>query len=158
MEIRELKKYIIKNFDLLQVKGKFTNLLVKTKSTKLKKVYLLRNPQLSYQMCFLYTEKQIFCGCILARQSSDFMVELVKQVIKDTLHSPDKKNNSAQWTNIEKLKFKLIQLRFPNDFQSLKLIILAPLDDIILIADLFEVYGTIRKNMNTKINEIIKMK
>ncbi|MHA1673581.1 MAG: hypothetical protein ACTSYI_08125 [Promethearchaeota archaeon] len=131
--------------------------MVNNKSTKLKKVYLLRNPQLSPQMCFLYTEKQVFCGCILARQSSDFMVELAKQVIKDTLHSPDKKIDNTAWTNLEKLKFKLIQLRFPNDFQSLKLIILAPLDDITLIADLFAGYGTIGRNINRKINKIIKI-
>ncbi|TFH26252.1 MAG: hypothetical protein E4G98_07260, partial [Promethearchaeota archaeon] len=109
MEIRELKKYLNKKFDLLQVKGKFANLLVKTQLTTLKKVYLLRNPQLSHQMCFLYTEKQIFCGCILARQSSDFLVELVKQVIKDTLQSPDKNIARTQGADITKLKFNVIQ-------------------------------------------------
>ncbi|MHA1612540.1 MAG: hypothetical protein ACTSYU_10850 [Promethearchaeota archaeon] len=157
MEIRELKKYLNKNFDLLQVKGKFIDLLVKNQPTKLKKVYLLRNPQLSRQMCFLITEKQIFCGCILARQSSDFMVKLAKQLITDTLQSLDEDIDGIHWANIEKIKFNLIQLRFPNDFQSLKLIVLTPLDGITMIADFFAIFELFGKNMNTKIKKIIKI-
>jgi hypothetical protein len=125
-----------------KVKGKYTPLVTKAGIEQIKKISLLESTKRYYPYLFFETEKNIYVGITLARQSSDLLVLIAKKYITQL-----RKENHD-------FSMNLIQYTLPNDYSSNKLILISKLEPNSDIITLKELLTKIQEGFSQRLNQL----
>ncbi|WP_457557731.1 hypothetical protein [Candidatus Harpocratesius sp.] len=142
MKNSEIRRYVKNKYTLLRISGKFAPILRKNEEIKITRIYLL-NPKISSMknICFFFTKSNLWLGVILSHQTSELLMKIAKKITRNQIHQ----KYSNQYELKEKLfSYFLVQYRFPNDLQSIKLILLISIRDISEILENLEFLSEIR--------------
>lgn len=152
MNPKELRKYIRSHYSVDRIKGKFTSFYGKQGVQEIKEFFILQTPVQFQNICFICTKKKVFIGYIYARQSSDFLVSLIKSILLDKITDNQSNSIDFPW---KKENFHILQYRFPKDTQSLKLIVVSELREVTEISLLFSLFDELNTDFHKCISNLI---
>lgn len=108
------KEWLQQQENLTLVKGKYISLTTMGYIEEIKKICTFKSPKNNFPFLFFQSKVNFYLGITLARQSSDLLVLIAKKLLnKVPFTDPPSESN-----------YYLIQYMLPQDFASLKLILL----------------------------------
>ncbi len=128
------------------VRGKCTPLFIESSIQEIKKLYTFSSLKKTLPFVFFQMKEFVFLGIVIARQSSDLEAILASKLIRKM----GKKHRDFDSSN-----FKIIQYRFPEDLNSLKLIVIRDWVDIEDFESITTNLQDIQSNMRRKMHQIM---
>jgi len=122
-----------------KIKGKYLPIQTHTGIESIEQIFTFDSQRKNYPFIFMVTKTHYYLGITLARQSSDFLVNLAKKMISD----------------YKITKINLMQYMLPKDISSLKLILFREIGQAIELNDIIKDFSEIQTRFIAKQQKII---